>query len=113
MRRRIVLPHSVPATPVEAGVFATGVSTVVSLAGALDGIGEPSGDAIGARMESAGAQPVFLGEPASFDCGEPILDLASSLCSVQGHIVRLDADGNVTETGFFDSTELFEIALAG
>jgi branched-chain amino acid transport system substrate-binding protein len=105
--------NPVARTPVEAGVFATGVSTVVSLTGALEGIAEPSSDAIAAGLEAAGAQPVFLGEPANFDCGEPILDLASSLCSVQGHVVRLDADGNVTETGFFDSTELFEIALAG
>ena len=105
--------NPVARTPVEASSFATGVSTVVSLARALEGIAEPSSEAIAAGLEAAGAQPLFLGDPVSFDCGVPILALASSLCSVQGHIALLDADGKVTETAFFDSTELFEIALAG
>jgi hypothetical protein len=99
--------------PQGAGQAAVGVSTVISFAGALAGIGEPTADAIAAGLESAGVQPLFLGEPTTFDCGEPILALASSLCSVQGHIVRLDASGDVTESESFDPTELFETALAG
>ncbi len=104
---------SVSREPVEAGSFAIGASTLMSFAGALDGIGEPTADTIAAGLESAGVQPLFLGDPVTFDCGEPILALASSLCSVQGHIVRLDADGNATESEFFDPTDLFETALAG
>lgn len=99
--------------PQRAGQAAVGVSTVISFAGALAGIGDPTADAIAAGLESAGVQPLFLGEPTTFDCGEPILALASSLCSVQGHIVRLDASGDVTDSESFDPTELFETALAG
>jgi branched-chain amino acid transport system substrate-binding protein len=98
--------------PVEAGQFAVGLSTVLSFAGALEGVADPSSGAIAAGLEAAGVQPLALGDPVTFDCGEPILALASSLCSVQGHIVQLDAEGNVTESEFFDPTELFETALA-
>jgi hypothetical protein len=98
--------------PVESGQFAVGLSTVLSFAGALEGITDPSSGAIAAGLEAAGVQPLALGDPVTFDCGEPILALASSLCSVQGHIVQLDAEGNVTESEFFDPTELFETALA-
>ena len=73
----------------------------------------PTAAAITAGLESSGAHDLFLAEPSTFDCGEPILALASSLCSVQGHLAVLDADGNVTESQFYDPTELFATALAG
>jgi len=98
--------------PVEAGVFAVGVSTLISFASALEGIAAPTGEAISAGLEGAGVQPLFLGDPVTFDCGEPILALASSLCSVQGHIVTLDADGDVAESQFYDPTDIFAEALS-
>ena len=105
--------NPVSRTPVESGQVAGGVSTMISFVGALDGITEATGEAIVAGLEAAGEQPLFLGDPVTFDCGEPLLALASSLCSVQAHIVVLDADANVTESRFFDPTSLFEEALAG
>ncbi len=98
--------------PVEAGQFATGVSSVVSFAGALEGVTDVTPDAIAVGLEASGVRPLFLGEPVTFDCGTPILDLASSLCSVQGHIAQLDAEGKVTESEFYNPTDLFKSALS-
>ena len=105
--------NPVPRRPVEAGLFAVGVSTVVSFARALGGLTDPTGPAIMEQMETTGVQSLFLGTPVSFDCGEPILELASSLCSVQGHLVELDADGAAVDSRFFDPTDLFDTALSG
>ena len=100
-------------TPLKAGFFAAGVSNLISFAGALGDITDATPEAITTGLETAGVQPLFLAEPSTFDCGEPILDLASSLCSVQAHVVVLDADGDVTEARFYDPTDLFETALSG
>jgi branched-chain amino acid transport system substrate-binding protein len=112
MVQRFDPDNQVARRPVEAGQYAVGLSTVLSFAGALEGIAEPTKAAISAGLEASGVRPLALGDPVTFDCGKPILALASSLCSVQGHIVRLDAEGRVTETKFFDPTALFETALA-
>lgn len=94
---------------VSAGVSA-GVSTVINLVRAMDGItGEIDKDTVMAQMRAATEVPLWLADGQTFTCDGTVVAMLPNVCSLGFFIGTLTAEGEVEDPVPVDAAPLFEL----
>lgn len=96
--------------PIVSVGVAAGVSSVLNLVRALDGLtGDVTKDTVMAQMKAATDVPLFLAGDQTFTCDGSAVAIMPNVCSAGFFIGTLTAEGEVEDASPVDATALFEM----